>query len=797
MICIFRKALCCFVVSFFCAASLSAQNVREDIWTKVESPNFELIGNASGAQIITVADKLERFRAAVHKLFLIETLREPVKIRVVVFKDSASFRPFRPKLADGMSDDAASGYFQSDIDVDYIAVAADNNFSDIFHEYSHALLVRKLGRYDVPTWLNEGLAEYLKTFREVDGKTVEFGAPNAHHLKTLLADQLMPWDKLLRLDNFTLQQSGRAGRGIFYAQSWALVHFIIGKKGTTSVNDIVEALSQTQRQSINVIDDMDIAMVDAGVKALLAQKPELPAIRRLQSESLSLSLTPVELSGAKANAYLADLLFHLRDEEAESFVLRSLRAEPNLGMANATLGLLRLRQRKFDEAKILLEKALASEKNNFLVNYYCAFLIARQAMDEFGNIERLSADAAERMRFFLSASINLNPGFADSYRLMALVGLITDDDLQSALTSALHGRMLQPADDESAILVARIYARLNKFAQAKQVAEEILRRSANTYFRKQAMAITVASEAMIAASSADKRLRVGETPKESVKPVILKWRDLTPEQIAEIEEEREINNVNILLDKPAIGESLAVGFIDQVACRDGQINYRFRTADGVLNFISRDFNEIDLKVLTLGTRSFVLNCGVKFSNELTVARYRPSNVRYAGAGRLMSITFVPKNFRLKPLEQIAREPLIIIEGRPTTDLSENLATSEAERAEMVRVMRESQIAEINERLRPPAIGESRILGVPESLECKEEMMVVTARVGNVLHVFRTPISNKTFVQSLTPDTGPLEFGCRAKLPPLPAVITYVESKTSPNRPQLVAIEFVPKVFELK
>jgi tetratricopeptide (TPR) repeat protein len=790
MISIIKRALFYLAVGCLSPALFAAQTLAADIWIKVESPNFDLVGNASKSQITDVAQRLERFRAAVHKLFAIEQHSKHAKIRVVVFKDSASFRPFKPRLADGTSDDLASGYFLSGDDLDYIAVAADGSISDIFHEYSHALLARRLDSSDIPPWLNEGLAEYLKSFRELDDKSVEFGSIHSQHLKTLQADQLMPWDKLLRLDNFTLQQSGRAARSLFYAQSWALVRFIISKKSEASINEIADSLSKTN-------NDLDIAIVEAGINDFISQKSLMSATRRLRSESKPVSLEHVALSEAKSNAYLGDLLYHLRDESAENYVLKSLASEPNLSMTNATLGLIRLRQRRFDDAKILLEKALASDKNNFLTNYYCAFLIARESMDEFGNIERLPIDAAQKMRFYLNASISLNQSFADSYKLLAAVNLIAGDDLDSALVTASRAQILQPSDDDIAILLARINARLNKFNEAKLIAEKVIRRSANTYLRKEAAAIITASEEMMATSSGDKRFNVGVTARERITPVILKWRDLTPEQIAKIQEEREINNVNILLDKPAVGESLALGVIDQIICRDERINYRFRTADGVLRFVSRDFNDIRLTVLTAGTRSFVLKCGTEFSSELTVARYRPSNKFSDNAGTLISITFVPKNFKLKPLEQIAREPLVIIEGAPAVDVNENLKTSQAERIEMERVMRESQIAELNERLRQPEPLESRIVAVPETVECKDQMIYVTARTGTASRVFQAPIGNKISVNSFAPDTGVIEFGCRAKLPPINAVVTYVESKARDGRALLVAIEFVPKSFELK
>src|SRR5688572_9884549 len=88
-----------------------------EAWLRVETTNFEVVGNAQEAEVRSVADRLERFREAISKMM---TVRQgSVKTRVVVFKDVASFRPFKPKRADGSVDDLASGFFQSGDDVNY------------------------------------------------------------------------------------------------------------------------------------------------------------------------------------------------------------------------------------------------------------------------------------------------------------------------------------------------------------------------------------------------------------------------------------------------------------------------------------------------------------------------------------------------------------------------------------------------------------------------------------------------------------------------------------------------------
>lgn len=797
MIGVFNKTYLLVAVAVFSYTGFSTPPAATEPWLKIDSPNFELIGNAQERQIRTIAGRLERFRSVVHRVFAMQDRVGRSKIRVIVFKDTAAFRPFKPKLADGTPDDLAKGYFLSGDDVDYIAVAADGSLSDVFHEYSHALLAKKYGSGEIPSWLNEGLAEYLGTFRELDDRSIEFGSIHTRHLRTLQTGQLMAWDKLLLLDNFSLQQSGPGARAVFYAQSWALAHFLINKSGDAPIGEAVDSLARSQDVSAKKIGGLDIAAVDAGVRDLISQRTTFSTTRRLESDVTTLSFTNVALSDARSNAYLGDLLYHLRDDSAEIYLSRSLSLESDLGMANATLGLLRLRQRKFADAKTLLERALALENKNFLINYYYAFLLSREYMDEFGGIERLPFDAAATIRSRVNISIALNPEFAESYGLLAVVGLITGDDLNAALAAALAAAALRPANEDYSMLAARLYARLGRMAEAKSVAEKVVRNTASSYLRKEAAAIIEASDKLSAASNLTRGMRVGAETGESRKFVILKWRDLTPEQIAKINEEREINNLNLLIDQPVERERLAVGSIERITCANERISFRFRTADRVLQLTTRSFDDLKLKVLTPGTRSFVFRCGTAFSAELAVARYRPANQQSDNAGDLSSITFVPKNFRLKPREQIASEPFVIIEGMPPANLDENLKASQAELIEMDRVFRESRLDEINEQLRQPDASEARIIAVPQSVRCEDGMMLISARAGNVLHTFRSKIAKPIHVRSFNPDALAIDVGCRTQLPPLTAVITYRVSKATDGVFDLVAIEFVPNAFRFK
>lgn len=170
-------------------------------------------------------------------------------------------------------------------------------------------------------------------------------------------------------------------------------------------------------------------------------------------------------------------------------------------------------------------------------------------------------------------------------------------------------------------------------------------------------------------------------------PIFFDRKQLTDEQVALIEEEREINNLNILIDRPAAGEEIILGAIRSIDCADGRIYFDMASGGNTVTLTSPRFDDIKFSVLTAGTRAFTFRCGVRRLDERVVAIYRTGAKQ---PGTLRSLTIVPANFRLKTIAQIASEPTIIIQGMPPTELAGNEATAIKERAEMQRIMREAE-----------------------------------------------------------------------------------------------------------
>jgi hypothetical protein len=451
---------------------------------------------------------------------------------------------------------------------------------------------------------------------------------------------------------------------------------------------------------------------------------------------------------------------------------------------------MRLSQLKFSEAKAFFDVALANDSNNFLVYFYSAFLINREQTDDAGMVEKLAAPAALRMRMLLRRSITLNPSHAESYKLLAFVSLVNGDELDSALSAIGNAVTLQPGNQEYRLISAQLLLRLERASEAAAVAGRIMTSTTDRYLISQADDVLRSANEFLKAEQGEKALRpiISENRRP---PVFLKRQDLTDEDVAKIERDRENNNLNRLIDRPGPSERQEVGRIERLTCANDGVRYRFRGSNGVINLAGKAFDDLNVRVLLSGTHSFTFGCGISLADVLAVAIYRPTT---SGDGALRSVAFVPAEFRLKSLEELAREPLIIIEGMTPSDLAANVKTSAAEQAELDRQIRETQMRNIELRLRSPARGESRLIATPESLVCSEGRYILTANIGNSQRTFSSPILNRFILNSQSPETGVLEIDCRSPLPPLSAVITY---RAEPDgRDELIAVEYVPKAFKL-
>lgn len=768
------------LASLMCSTFAVLASPRADVatgWTRIETENFEFVGNADEASIRTIADRLERFRSALRKVLVIP---DPAsKTRVIVFKDSESFRSFKPLKSDGTPDDKVLGLFVAGDDVNTIAIAADSlDLGTIYHEFVHDVVAAGYGSTQVPPWLNEGLASYFQTFQMPDEKTATFGSPRGEYLVLLRTSPLIPWDEFFAIDNFTLHRDALNVRPIFYPQAWALASFLMDQLPGKVVDPalIVSELSKIERSRLNE------TLNNVATAGSMLRRVDLPDTRPPHP----MSSTPINEASAKA--MLGDLLYRQRNSAAETYLREALDLDPKLAAAYTTLGQLRLRGRKFAEAKAFLEKAIALDSRNHLSHFHYAFLLLRENLDEAAMLRPLNPEAASKIREAVARSITLNGAFAESHYLLATVEF-SSGDVAVAETAIRRAVSLKPGNQNYSLLLAQVLLRQERISDAVTIAERLAAKPSEARIKAEANAILKNADELAKAKRA-------ATDEPQIRfagyrtPVIVQYRDLTPEQVAKIDRDREIFNYNVLIDRPVTGESHVVGFIERIDCVNERLEFRIRSGASRLSLSTRKFDDVRFRVAVPGTRSFAFRCGTRLPTDLAVIVFKPG--RSTVTGELRAITFVPKDFEYRSSEELFASTHYIVEGRPTQDISQNEATAAKEREAMEREMRETQIRDIEERLRQPADGEERTIGIAEKLECVGGRMNVSFKVADSTRGFSTAITKPFEIQSFNSETAIVEIGCRAQFPSVPAIITYRKADN-----ELISVEFVPAWFKLR
>lgn len=664
-----RSAL--FVFALLAAGCISAR-AAPDGWRTLRADHFTLQGDASEIQLREAARRLEEFRFAVSQIYPKLRLDVPgVPTNIVLFKDAASFQPFRPLRPNGTLDDVVAGYFQAGDDANYIVTAIGGQKGDpagtVFHEYTHFLVRVNFGEDDVPPWVDEGLAEYFETFRLADEKTAVLGGRPIGVSSALDATSIAPPEAMFATDDAGLQSGTRGSRAAFYAESWALVHYLMhAQPGRDRYETLASLLTDSQAAETAVTKAFGTDAAAFG-RALIAYanqaalpKSELALANKPATTVPSATTT---LSEADANARLGDLLLHLdRRDEAGVYLRKALAASPNSPSANASLGMLLMQLDNFVEGRKYLEKAIAAGNTDHFVAFDLAWAIIRAAMNANREVEDFQPDVAKRLGELLQRSIDAAPEFAGSRRLLAFVKMVEGDDLAGAAELAKKAIELEPGDDEHRLLLARILLRREKYQEARSSAEKIAFLATDVRVRAEASEIVKAADEYFAARNQPPPDRI-LTVFNPRPPLILKRSTVSEAEIARFEEDRVQNNLNRILPRPRTGERQAVGYINGVRCTaDGRVEYDVTADEQRSVFTSRDFSSLRLSILIEGESSFKIDCDAKFGKQLTVLTYRPPDILKPSARpELVAVAFVPANFRLKSPEEMAKARLVIVE----------------------------------------------------------------------------------------------------------------------------------------
>ena len=631
-----------------CLLVVISQNTTvaaKDTWVSVRTRNFFLLGNANEKDIRKVGLKLEQFREVFTRLFPKLKFNTPVPTTVVVFKSDSSFAPFKPMAN-------TAGYFQAGNDVNYIALTTEvrgeqDPFNVIFHEYTHLLVDNTFE--SAPVWFNEGLAEYYSTFSITDDQKIRLGTPIGHHVFLLRESKMLPLRTLFEVDHKSPHYNESKKQSIFYAQSWALMHYlIIGKAGKVEqLGKFMELLRSKvpMEQAFQQAFETPFEVMEKDLREYV-KKDRYNVIDGHFERKLELDTTTeaIPLTEAEAQAYLGDLLLHSNRKDAYTYLEKAVKLDPNLAMANASLGMAYFREGKINEALASFERAVAGDSKNYLAHYYYAFTLSRAGRDEGPTSTPFPPETATKIREHLRKAIALRPDFPESYNLLAFLSLITGQGVDESIAQMTRLLSISPGKQEYIYMLGQLYLHKEDYKTARELLEVVAKSKAEEEIRGHAEQLLKQLTAF-----EDAKSRAEEARRNGAKVVVPELEVSTGPSATKPEDAPTdpSSYLREVLRTPGAGETQLQAKLVKIECEPKNIVFVVQTANGLLRLRTETFDDIEITTYDPKVAGEIA-CGARKPENVVIVCYLPNtDKRVKADGVLKSIEFVPADFKLK------------------------------------------------------------------------------------------------------------------------------------------------------
>ncbi len=452
---------------------------EREAWIEVKTPNFLIVSNANQATAVQAGVDLERFREALERIFE-GNFRSPIPTGIFVFKNDRSFRKYK-HLYEGKPA-SVSGYFLPTETGNYVAIDGSKRKGKyqptriVYHEFLHELI--RHDQPNLPLWLNEGLAEFYSTF-EASDEQVKIGLAIENHVQWLRSHELMPLEQLLTVDRDSEHYNDRKRNGVFYAQSWALTHYLyLGSP---------ERRGQVERYA---------ALIDSGVSSRRAFNDAFATdyetlgdeleryVRgsRFAYLPLAVATNPIEPEVRQLARYevlyrLGDLLAQLGDElqeRSKAHLLGAVTLEPDHPPSLASLAMLGL-QGGDKTALAQLSHAANLAHDDFRIQYLYgkALLGTIVAPGESVNPESLDDAArlaAAQARNAFARSVNQRADFSDAWAKLSLASQLAKRPEEEVLQVLETAHRLLPNRSDVAANYVRALSNAGRSDKARSLA---------------------------------------------------------------------------------------------------------------------------------------------------------------------------------------------------------------------------------------------------------------------------------------------------------------------------------------
>ncbi len=419
-------------------------------WLKITSPHFEMLttaGEKKGREGVLYFETVRQFFIDAG---LARNLPEG-RVRIVAFRGEKEYRPYAPNevaiafYASGsdsrvwaISDGGSFDLIEVNEGVDYIVLSqlGFDSYPVAVHEYTHLIFFH--GATTLPVWLNEGLAELFSTLRP-DGKKVAIGDNIPSRLEEVRRSRLIDLDTLLAVGDDSKLYNERSHAGMFYSESWALVHmlfldneyrphFLAFWNAVTSGRSSAEAMQQAYGKSVaGVKDDLERYISNGPtrrqlISVQLDKNIEEAAVQPIDAWDAGLTLAEIMATSQP------------RAATARTMLTQSMTEQPKRPEPLALLAALDLREGKPEDAIALYAKATELGATNPEMYFRYAMLLWNRSGGH---------DAAVRKA--LRKAVELKPDYAEAHIRLGFA-LMDDGDYKQALAELKAVKDVQAAE---------------------------------------------------------------------------------------------------------------------------------------------------------------------------------------------------------------------------------------------------------------------------------------------------------------------------------------------------------------
>jgi len=439
--------------------------IAEQPWIEIRSPHFRVVTNGSSKDGRKVANEFEQIRYVFALRFKDNNIQFGAPLTIIATRDEATFRSLDAsgwKSTNG----SIAGQFLHGWEKQFAIVRLDTwtdaNQVVVYHEYTHSVLHAR-ARW-LPTWLDEGFAEFYAYTRFEKDRTL-IGAPSMR-MRVMQGLNLIPVTTMLDVNSHSPYYHDESKIQLFYAEAWAMVHYMNFGPGMENGNKLNQFFSMLQtgvpqqkafQQVFGDPRSFDVAFSQYMTK-LAFNAGVLPADR----DSDPKTFAERQLTPAEADYELGCFQIGAHDRVGgRSLIEKSLSLDPKLAAAHEELGFLDFDAGQDSDAEKEWKQAIALDPS-LPRSLFALTMTAPSSGTLFLQqpLEQLRATQAT-----LQHITQLAPAFAPPYAELALLEWQLGD-IQQAYNDAHQAETLEPWRAGYRILTGRILLQGKKPALA-------------------------------------------------------------------------------------------------------------------------------------------------------------------------------------------------------------------------------------------------------------------------------------------------------------------------------------------